>query len=133
MINQLITDCIQKTDKCIDVCELLINLNSEPNVFQWNKRTQETISFYNSMITKFEELIQECNLNQNDSIDCKTLIAISNEVIKQCKNMINQCGTVPSDRYSNLNTSKIQIIQNILPHAATCIAACEKFLNLYNN
>lgn len=132
MFNQTLNECIKKAEECINISELLINLNSEQYVFQWKKRTQEAIEFYNSMIQKFEELIHECNEEKNNSIDCKELISISNEIIVQCKNMINQCGATPSDRFANLHESKIQIFQSILPHSAKCIETCEKFLSLYN-
>ena len=132
MFTQTLQACIQKVEECINFCELLINLNSEQHVFQWKKRTQEAIHFYNSMIQKFEELIHECNEEKNNSFDCKELTVISKDVINQCNNMINQCGAIPTDRVLDVPASKIQIFQSILPHSAKCIETCEKFLSLYN-
>ncbi|MDR3646052.1 MAG: hypothetical protein P4L22_00760 [Candidatus Babeliales bacterium] len=132
MFNQILQECIQKSEECINTSELLINLNSEQHVFQWKKRTQEAISFYNSMIEQFEKLITECNKTPNNSLDCKELTIVSKDIINQCKNMINQCGAIPTDRILDVPASKIQIVQSILPQAAACIETCEKFLSLYN-
>lgn len=133
MFNQTLNECIKKAEECINISELLININSEQHVFQWNKRTKETIEFYNSMIQKFENLISQCPTDSSNSIDCKEITLMSNEIIVQCKNMINQCNVTPISRYPYASASKIRIFQSILPHSAKCIEVCEKFLSLYNN